>query len=163
MNCKIHNLCYNVWKGDLSRDTKMKIKQEVLKDIYKAMPVIPPEIGGIIGGKNDVVSIWHKDIGVYSRGCMYSPNVRELNLIIEQWGKQEVFFMGIFHVHFWGVDTISEGDIVYIKQIMNAMPEVINKLYFPIIVQPLNKCIPYIAYRGKNNEIIIRQDELIIL
>ena len=71
--------------------------------------------------------------------------------------------MGIFHVHFFCVDTLSEGDIKYMERIMHAMPETIRKLYFPLVVQPHTKCVPYVAYKEKEGKILIRQDELEIL
>ena len=56
----------------------MNIRNSVLQDIYKTMPSVPPEIGGMIGGKNNIVTVYFKDIGVNSYGCSYSPNVKIL-------------------------------------------------------------------------------------
>lgn len=138
----------------------MKIKGTIIKEIIEEMPIVPPESGGIIGGRNGIVSIWFHDKREDAYGCNYAPDVIRLNSIVEQWEREKYEFMGMFHVHFWGVKSLSRGDEEYIEQIMRAMPKEIEKLYFPIILQPQKKCITYVACKGKNGKILIRQDKL---
>lgn len=101
----------------------MKIKKNILKQILDAMPVCPPETGGIIGGRNGVVSAWEDDQDDESVGCTYRPNVVYLNQVIKAWQGNGIVFMGIVHVHFGNSKTLSQGDILYINQIMQAMPK----------------------------------------
>lgn len=70
--------------------------------------------------------------------------------------------MGVFHTHFYGVNTLSEGDRAYIKQIMAAMPDGLECLYFPLIVFPDKEMIVYQASRSKNRSIKIIPDLLLI-
>lgn len=136
----------------------MKISNEILTDVLKHMPVIPPETGGIIGGIEDRVCIWEYDAGCPITGCAYSPNVNYLNKVIEKWIDTGYEFMGILHVHFGGSKLLSDGDKNYIDKIMKAMPDSIKKLYFPLVVHPERKMISYMAYRVQIGEIRIIED-----
>lgn len=68
----------------------------------------------------------------------------------------------MFHTHFYGVETLSEGDRRYIKDIMHAIPSWKQKLYFPIIVLPERKIKSYVCVRY-NSEVCIKKDEVNIL
>lgn len=141
----------------------MKIIKSVYKHILNSMPVSPPEIGGILGSIADVVCKYQIDTGLPKGcGCFYSPNVCFLNNTINDWQQEEIIFQGIFHTHFFGVQTLSDGDVAYITSIMQAMPECISKLYFPIVVLPEKEMISYLAIRS-GNAVEIKKDELIIV
>lgn len=141
----------------------MKIQKEVFYSILANMPTAPPEAGGIIGGVNGSIVIWEFDEGYKECGCVYRPNVDFLNNIIERWLDENYEFMGILHVHFGGAGTLSEGDRSYIIRIMRTMPKYIKSLYFPIIVQPEGKLIPYVAMINADNSISIMRDEMEIV
>jgi hypothetical protein len=140
----------------------MRISKNIFQEIIQAVPFQPPEIGGILGGTNGVISSWQFDSGVASGcGCFYAPNVSKLNQTILHWQNSGIDFLGIFHTHFFGVRSLSNGDIAYINAIMHTMPECIGKLYFPIVVLPEIEMIPYLAHRnGKLVELMV--DDLII-
>ncbi len=53
--------------------------------------------------------------------------------------------MGIFHTHFANVSTLSCADIVYIENIMRAMPETVQHLYFPLYLLPSRELVCYQA------------------
>jgi hypothetical protein len=103
----------------------MVVKSEsVMGEILKKLPCEPPEIGGILGGKNGVVTCHVLDYGKTGGSpCSYTPNIAYLNRKIEEWFKDGIEFMGIFHVHFGGAESLSPGDKLYIGQILEAMPE----------------------------------------
>ncbi len=138
----------------------MKIERRIQETIISAMPNTPPEIGGIIGGGGGIVNSWLMDVDSSSKGCYYSPNVSKLNRAIHIWQRAGIEFMGLFHVHYWGVQTLSDGDKSYIIKIMQAMPEQIKLLYFPVVVIPDRKMVPYVAQR-RENLINIREDSLL--
>lgn len=138
----------------------MKIGNEILSDVLKRMPSVPPEAGGIIGGKEGRVCLWKYDAGYFERGCAYRPNVQFLNDVIASWIDKGYDFMGIVHVHFGNSNTLSDGDKRYIEKIMRAMPNFIEQLYFPIVVQPKRQFIPYVAYRSEIGEVVIAEDDL---
>lgn len=138
----------------------MKIYKKTLNEILNQMPLVPPEAGGIIGGKEMKVCLWKYDMGYSERGCLYSPNVNFLNEVIVEWIEKGYDFMGILHVHFGGSKNLSDGDKKYIEKIMKAMPNSIEKLYFPIVVQPEKQFFSYIAYRSFSHKIVIDTDEV---
>lgn len=138
----------------------MKISREILSEILNCMPSVPPETGGILGGKDGKICLWKYDKGCSGSGCVYSPNVNILNRIIAKWIEQGYDFMGILHVHFGGSVTLSDGDKRYIEKIMRAMPENINNLYFPIVAQPDKIVVSYMACRDMSGNIAILENEV---
>lgn len=141
----------------------MKILTTVYKYILDSMPAVPPEIGGILGSIDGAVCECQIDAGHSAKcGCFYSPNVSILNNTIRDWQRKDIHFHGIFHTHFFGVQTLSDGDIGYINTILRAMPTNINELYFPIVVLPEKQMVPYLAVRN-GNTVEIKNDELIIV
>lgn len=138
----------------------MRVSKEILNEVLNHMPLVPPEAGGIIGGKEGQVCLWKYDKGYSEKGCAYSPNVDFLNMVIEEWIEKDYDFMGILHVHFGNSKGLSDGDKRYIEKIMRAMPDHIEKLYFPIVVQPERQLISYVAYRNLRDEVTIIADEV---
>lgn len=141
----------------------VKIHNEILNEIIRQMPIIPPEAGGIIGGKAGAVRLWKYDKGYFERPCSYSPNVNYLNEVIAEWIDQDYDFMGIVHVHFGSSKGLSDSDEKYIEKIMKAMPDSVGKLYFPIVVQPEKQLVPYVAYKNSLGEIVIDEDVVEVL
>ena len=141
----------------------MKIHNETLNEVLNQMPIVPPEAGGIIGGKEGLISLWKYDAGYIAKGCSYCPNVNFLNEVIATWMDIDYDFMGIVHVHFGGSKYLSDGDKKYIKKIMKAMPDSIEKLYFPIVVQPEKQLFSYMAYQDFMSEIVIEADEVEVI
>ena len=140
----------------------MRIKKNVLNSICAIVSDIPPETGGILGEQSGVIVIVEFDEGIQNqRMCNYSPNVNKLNQVIQLWKKQGIDFCGIFHTHYFGVETLSAGDTSYIEQIMESMPKSIKRLYFPLVVLPQREMVAYVAV--KENEEICIQKEIIIV
>lgn len=138
----------------------MKIYQNILENILEKMPVVPPEKGGIIGGKNGVVTVWECDEGYAGSGCVYYPNVEHLNEVIASWIENGLDFMGIYHVHFGNARTLSKGDISYIERILRTMPDTVTQLSFPIIVQPDKEMVSYVAQIDFRGEVLIKKEEI---
>ena len=128
----------------------MIITQSVIDIINRSVSDVPPETGGILGS-SDGKQIDHVVMDMpgtnHLKMCAYYPNVAFLNQTIAQWQDNGVSFMGLFHTHFFGVRTLSIGDRKYIREIMNAMPESVDKLYFPLFVLPEREMVCYKALR----------------
>ena len=141
----------------------MKIAQEVWEKIFSDIGETPPEVGGILGMSKDVVDSLFIDCGVpMNKLCSYTPDVTLLNHMIDIWQQKEIRFVGIFHSHYFGVKSLSEGDKKYIKLIMNSMPSDINSLYFPVAVMPDKELVVYKAYRCERGlELIKEQVEIL--
>lgn len=128
----------------------MQIIRQIYEDIFVTIKESPPEIGGILGKQGNLITAVEFDDGIgKGKKCSYSPDVNRLNSIIKLWQEQGINFCGIFHTHYFGVETLSPGDKEYIKNIMNSMPESITKLYFPLIVMPQREMIAYVAVKAK--------------
>lgn len=141
----------------------MKIEQVIYEQILRNQKVMPPETGGILGGYKNIICANQFDEGVQTeRKCSYTPNTKMLNEIIRKWHKNNIIFMGIYHTHFFDVGTLSEGDKKYIKTILKSMPEIIEQLYFPLVIMPKRKMICYVA-ELKSGKLIIKKDELEIV
>ena len=113
----------------------MRIKKEIYYSILTSVKDIPPESGGILGEKDGIIQFVVYDEGVKNEKlCSYAPNVEKLNVVIQKWQEEGILICGMFHTHFFGVETLSEGDVNYINMIMEQMPEEIKTLFFPIIV-----------------------------
>lgn len=141
----------------------MTIKEDIFHAIISSPEENPPETGGALGGRNGIVTHAYFDKG--QEGvcpCSYTPNVEKINSVISRWAEEEIDFMGMFHTHFFGVKTMSDGDKRYIYQIMEAISETVDELYFPIVVMPERKLIVYKAICCEEMTAII-PDELKII
>lgn len=109
----------------------MKISSLIYEKLLES-PLVPPEIGGIIGGRAFVI-----DNAVYDNSNLnsnkYVPNVPFINRVISDWHNSGIEFYGIFHSHAPQWNTLSNVDVIYINKIMKSMPELIKSLLFPLI------------------------------
>lgn len=146
-------------------DEMMNIILNVYQTIIENVPDCPPEVGGILGGNDNIIKYVKFDNGINyfkNKSCFYAPDVEKLNRYIEKWERKDVDFYGIFHTHFYGITTLSEGDKRYIKKIMNTLPIGVFKLYFPIVVLPERDIKVYIAYK-QNEKVEIKKGRINIL
>lgn len=138
----------------------MKITRALYKEIQNKVNPFPPESGGILGSKENIIVTSVYDEGLNNeKMCSYTPNVKLLNDVIAKWKEEEIIFSGIFHTHYFGVKTLSHGDQCYIEKIMRSMPDDVNELYFPIVVMPQKEIVAYKAIRDLN-QILIQEDEI---
>lgn len=143
----------------------MRIIKALFDKLNNAIPIEPPETGGILGSTDgEVIDYFIPDLpsdtGLHY--CSYKPNVRYFNAKIAEWQERSIQFMGIYHTHFANVKTLSSADRTYIEQIMLAMPQGVGWLYFPIFTLPERVLTPYIALKC-DKSVTIDNDELIIL
>ena len=133
----------------------MDINKCVYNEIISTAKLLPPETGGLLGGRNNTVVEVLRDEGIHSdKKCSYYPNTALFNRTIKEWRSKDIDFMGIYHTHYWGVDTLSEGDKIYITRIMRNMPEGVNQLYFPVLVMPDKKLVCYKKKKNLENLVI---------
>lgn len=93
----------------------MRIFEKTYWQLMDAMPVVPPEIGGILGGSPSVICEYKIDTGTGKGcGCSYAPNVERLNAEIKEWQKREIAFQGnVPHAFFWRANIIGRGYCLY--------------------------------------------------
>lgn len=139
----------------------MIIKEEIYNQLLKCPPV-PPEIGGLLGGKDLIVNTVLFDKGLEKKtGIKYVPDINFLNECISRWYDEGINFYGIFHSHLQKWSTLSSDDEKYIEAIMNAMPKEIESLVFPLVF-PGVAVVSYKAIKNKLNVCIIKDDINII-
>ena len=98
----------------------MKMVKSVYKKILDNVPTHMPETGGMLGGQDGTVTKVVFDDGKDDdfRRCHYTPNVTMLNSCLVEWSESGIEFYGLFHTHFYGVSSLSKGDEIYIKKIL---------------------------------------------
>lgn len=140
-------------------ETFIKILKEIYYKILFDTPALPPESGGIIGGKNNIISLFYADLGVKSNENEYCPDISKLNSIISQWSNQGIEFYGIYHSHYSSGTVLSINDKKYISKILINNP--CNYLHFPIVF-PKDKIISYKAeFKGK--EIVFSRKKIVFI
>ena len=134
----------------------MKINQCIYEKLLR-LPNVPPETGGILGSKNGEIDTMILDVTKPScHGGIYVPNVSFLNECIAGWNENGIVFQGIFHTHALNWPDLSSEDKEYIVKIMNAMPDSIQKLYFPLVFP--SDFIRIFSAERKKGEIFISEE-----
>ena len=142
----------------------MKISQTAYEHLTRAEIPDNRETGGILGSYDNTGVVTHiaLDYDDYTEyPCEYRPHINYLNLCIEQWLKHKIQFIGFFHTHLHDVDSLSQGDILYINAIMNSMPQEIDSLYFPLYILPSRKLKGYKATR-QNGVVEIVEEQVYV-
>lgn len=127
---------------------------KILKDIYEGIltntPFLPPETGGILGGKNGVITNTFFDVNtsIHSSPTIYFPDIKLFNTVIDHWNNTGILFLGIFHSHNSQFRELSNGDKKYITKIMESMPPEVDTLYFPIVIPELKEIIGFQAHKS---------------
>lgn len=141
----------------------MIIKKNVHDYIVNNVPDFNFESGGMLGADyKKIITSVQLDAGLHFQGmkiCSYYPDTDMLNKCILEWSKKDITFSGIFHTHFSEVASFSAGDLKYIKEILLAMPEEIDTVYFPLLLMPERKLIPFKA-QLVNEQVSITEDTL---
>lgn len=128
-----------------------------------ALPSVPPETGGLLGGHDGTIDTCYRDRSapVLER-AIYIPNLQCLNQQLARWKIRQIDFMGIFHSHLKGEQQLSQADKTYIGEIFQAMPPYISRLFFPVVI-PGEKIVPFRAQRKPDGTMEIVLDTIKIL
>ncbi|MCL2354401.1 MAG: hypothetical protein FWC68_00625 [Oscillospiraceae bacterium] len=141
----------------------MKIAKKIYDEIIIKCLNMPIETGGILGGRNNIVSSFVFDIGLDNSSIQhYFPNIDKLNACLMYWQSNDIQFYGIVHSHLQKERKLSIGDLQYIRTIMLSMPKHITFLYFPIVLPRYKEIISYKAVRLKSEVSIINSNIKII-
>lgn len=140
----------------------MIIQYETYKKLMTQLNPVFPEKGGLLGGKNGIITCFEKDkSAITNTANQYTPNIYYLNMILSRWNIDCIEFYGIVHTHPYAQEELSNDDIDYISKIMQAMPKKIRSLYFPIVTDEQT----IISYKIslKHNSIIIINDAVSLI
>ena len=96
-----------------------KMKEDIYKEIHRALSAMPPETGGILGSRDgQILSFYFDEKGSCSEK-QYVPDVDTLNRQIQMWQKEEIEFAGIVHSH-WENEQLSAQDLRYAREVVRA-------------------------------------------
>ena len=139
----------------------MKITRGAYQKLIYDCPPVPPESGGLLGGRDEIVDTIYFDFAqTRTDRLVYIPDVNSLNAQLEQWSDCGIEFMGLFHSHPQNQEGLSSSDERYIRRIMREMPLNIEVLYFPI-VYPGCGMDAFCASR-KRDDIVIQKERVCI-
>jgi len=113
----------------------MRIKRKIYSTLIDNCPAAPPEVGGVLGGNNGIITNCAMDFPANAnRNNRYAPDTEKLNSILTEWAGKGITFYGMFHTHFPLGYSLSKEDEEYIRRIMYAMPAYVEYLFFPVVV-----------------------------
>lgn len=103
----------------IGKDKTIRIKRDVLNEIFLSIKQYDYETGGIIGiNESGIISAFQFDETYSSNPFEYCPNVDFLNQAInEEWANENIEFIGFVHSHLNNCE-ISKQDIKYARQIL---------------------------------------------
>ena len=110
----------------------MKMTIQVLLDIIKTIGLMPAESGGILGGKDDVITHYRFDHTGSTSNVTYSPDVPVVNKQLSQWNDFLIRLIAFVHSHPGKHNKPSAGDLVYAKQILKGIDD-LEQLWLPIV------------------------------
>ena len=113
-------------------------RMEILEEVYQEllhMPAVPPETGVVLGGNKHTITHLVFDNGMENKNYdIYSPNTFKINVVINGWIQDGIQFWGIAHSHRAISNNLSNGDKMYINEIMKKLHSSVDVLYFPIVI-----------------------------
>ena len=113
-------------------DHRFRIYPDVYSDIKKALTF--PEMGGILGmDQSGKIVKFHFDATGTTAKNLYTPDVKTLNRVIQDWFEMGIYFAGFVHSHVRGKTRLSWADVNYAQTIKNVcgMDSVLMMLYIP--------------------------------
>lgn len=127
----------------------LRITQSVYSAILKSVGKLPPESGGILGGRedDDFVTHFHFDSNAQCSTASYTPDLKTLGNLFRDWNSEGVRFMGVVHSHPFGYRHLSIGDLSYAREIIEANPN-LRRLLLPLVVFDKDNSFEFIPYEA---------------
>ncbi len=110
----------------------LKMTLQVLLKVISTIGCQKAETGGILGGKDDVITHYHPDSTGSTSRVTYSPDVEVVNKQLYRWNNSLVRLRSFVHSHPRKNNKPSGGDLVYAKQILNHIDD-LECLWLPIV------------------------------
>lgn len=108
------------------------IAANVLEEIKAALRL--PEMGGILGVRDNrtVTEFYHDNTGK-TTARNYTPDIDSLNMVLRDWKRCGIEFVGFVHSHPPNKKTLSNIDIKFAKKIKThcGMNEILMLIYLP--------------------------------
>lgn len=111
---------------------KLQITTDAYQSIVTKIGSGIPEKGGILMGKDGIVTDFIFDENAHTTGSTYSLNVAYLNPLIKKLKQQGKQLMGIIHSHPYGCSELSYPDKEYFTSQFKNFPD-LDFMYTPIV------------------------------
>lgn len=138
------------------KNQKFIITTDAYQNIIKKIGSQQPEKGGILIGKNGIITDFVFDEFAETTGSTYALNVTYLNPIIQEFKKQGKELMGIIHSHPNGCSKLSKPDQDYFAGIFKNATD-LDFLFTPIVFSAKENefhVFPYVFHKdGKIEEV----------
>lgn len=111
---------------------KLQITTDTYQSIVMKIGSGIPEKGGILMGKNGIITDFIFDANAHTTGSTYSLNVTYLNPLIKEMKQQGKQLLGIIHSHPFGCSELSHPDKEYFMSQFKNFPD-LDFMYTPIV------------------------------
>lgn len=119
------------------------------------------ETGGFIGIRDNTVLEYWFDEGIFNENVYsYVPNISELNKFLAMCECKEILKYGILHTHLNANITLSGGDILFIRKILNENKQM-HEMFFPVVIP--GKSLNMYSGKKTGNRIEVTQKEIFII
>ena len=133
---------------------KFRITTNAYQNIIKKIGSLEPEKGGILIGRDGVITDFIFDKKAQTTGSTYALDVVYLNPIIKELKAQGKQLMGIIHSHPYGYSKLSDPDKVYFLSQFKNFPN-LEWMFTPIVFsakQDEFEIFPYVFHKNGNIE-----------
>ena len=136
----------------------LKMTREVYDSIGECIGSHLAERGGMLGSTDgETIDVFEFDKYAVTNGAAYSPDVKHLNGVLDDWQDTGIRFMGFVHSHPAYCKSPSGADEEYAGRIMDAFDMV--DFFVPIVMTEPDygrfKIFPYIAERTSGEGVIV--------
>ena len=128
---------------------KLQITTDAYQNIVRKIGSGIPEKGGILMGKDGIITDFIFDANAHTTGSTYSLNVSYLNPLIKELKKEGKQLLGIIHSHPYGCFELSNPDKEYFMSQFKNFPD-LNFMYTPIVFsakQDEFEFFPYVFHK----------------
>lgn len=124
---------------------KLQITTDAYQSIVTKIGSGIPEKGGILMGKDGIITNFIYDENARTTGSTYSLNVGFLNPIIKEFKQQGKLLMGIIHSHPYGCFELSNPDKDYFMSQFKSFPD-LDYMYTPIVFSAKQEEFAFFPY-----------------
>lgn len=124
---------------------KLQITTDAYQSIVTKIGSGIPEKGGILMGKDGIITNFIYDENAHTTGSTYSLNVGFLNPIIKEVKKEGKQLLGILHSHPYGAFELSNPDKEYFMSQFKNFPD-LDFMYTPIVFSAKQEEFAFFPY-----------------
>ena len=147
LTVKFIKLC----RGIVTMMKKIPISRKVFYELMHKLSSRPAESGGVLLGPvgSNAITHFYFDRGGVCTGDSYSPEYNTLNRKLrQQWRPAGLEIKGIAHSHGGNLNSLTYGDMSYIKRLMSRNPDM--SIFVAPVVLPYQKSVqPIVISRDR--------------